>query len=125
MMKRVSEVPRLTSPHYSPISSGTNDAGAFGAFPGYDAHILSTLSAIQILVMHDALERLNIPRVVSCTSRYLEYGGRNDRYLTSPSHSLAADSVGDVRGRPVWRDGHPILILLCVGVVVGGRVEAA
>lgn len=43
-----------------------NFAGGFGAFPKHDAHILSTLSAIQILVMLDALDRLDIPRVVSC-----------------------------------------------------------
>ncbi|KAG8745254.1 hypothetical protein FRC10_008427 [Ceratobasidium sp. 414] len=37
--------------------------GAFGTFPGHDAHILSTLSAIQILVMHDALDKLDKDRV--------------------------------------------------------------
>lgn len=40
--------------------------GAFGAHPDHDAHLLSTLSAIQILVTHDALDRLDIPRVVKC-----------------------------------------------------------
>lgn len=41
--------------------------GAFGAHPDHDAHLLSTLSAIQILIMQDALDRLDIPRVVKCT----------------------------------------------------------
>jgi geranylgeranyl transferase type-2 subunit beta len=40
--------------------------GAFGTFPGHDAHILSTLSAIQILLMQDALDRLNKDRVTKC-----------------------------------------------------------
>ncbi|KAK7061562.1 rab geranylgeranyltransferase [Favolaschia claudopus] len=40
-------------------------AGGFGAHPGHDAHIHATLSAIQILVMYDALDRLDIPRVVN------------------------------------------------------------
>lgn len=40
--------------------------GAFGAHPDHDAHLLSTLSAIQILVTQDALDRLDIPRVVKC-----------------------------------------------------------
>lgn len=43
--------------------------GAFGAHPDHDAHILSTLSAIQILVIHDALDMINVPRVVSCKYR--------------------------------------------------------
>jgi hypothetical protein len=40
--------------------------GAFGAHPGHDAHILSTLSAIQVLATHDALARID-SRVVNCT----------------------------------------------------------
>jgi geranylgeranyl transferase type-2 subunit beta len=43
------------------------EKGAFGAHPGHDAHILSTLSAIQVLVTHDALARIDVPRVVNCT----------------------------------------------------------
>jgi geranylgeranyl transferase type-2 subunit beta len=39
-----------------------------GAHPGHDAHILSTLSAIQVLATHDALSRLSKPRVVDCSS---------------------------------------------------------
>ena len=42
--------------------------GAFGAHPGHDAHVLSTLSAIQVLVTHDALGRIDAPRVIDCTS---------------------------------------------------------
>lgn len=42
--------------------------GGFGAHPEHDAHLLSTLSAIQILVMQDAVDRLNIPHVVNCKS---------------------------------------------------------
>lgn len=45
------------------------EAGAFGAHPGHDAHILSTLSAIQILVMQDALDRADVDRMVQCASR--------------------------------------------------------
>ncbi|KAG8900002.1 hypothetical protein FRC01_010295, partial [Tulasnella sp. 417] len=47
------------------MSCWDDEAGGFGAYPKHDAHILSTLSAIQILVMHDALDRLEIPRVTS------------------------------------------------------------
>jgi len=40
--------------------------GGFGAHPDHDAHILSTLSAIQILVMQDALDKVDADRVVKC-----------------------------------------------------------
>jgi prenyltransferase beta subunit len=49
----------------SPIKTQT---GAFGAHPEHDAHLLSTLSAIQILVMQDALDRVDIDRVVKWAS---------------------------------------------------------
>ena len=45
----------------------TNVAGGFGAHPDHDAHLLSTLSAIQILTIQNATDRLDIPRVVKCT----------------------------------------------------------
>lgn len=43
-----------------------NSKGAFGAHPGHDAHLLSTLSAIQILIIQNAVDRIDIPRVVKC-----------------------------------------------------------
>ncbi|KAG9126091.1 hypothetical protein FRC07_004934 [Ceratobasidium sp. 392] len=39
--------------------------GAFGTFPGHDVHILPTLSAIQILLMQDALDKLDKYRVTN------------------------------------------------------------
>ena len=42
--------------------------GAFGAHPGHDAHLLPTLSAIQILVTQDALDRVDVDRVTKCQS---------------------------------------------------------
>jgi len=47
------------------MSCWDDKAGAFGAHPRHDGHILPTLSGIQILVMHDALDRLNKERVIS------------------------------------------------------------
>lgn len=40
------------------VLSCQHDSGGFGAAPGHDAHMLSTVSAIQILVMIDALDDL-------------------------------------------------------------------
>lgn len=42
--------------------------GAFGSHPGHDAHIHQTLSGIQILVMQDALDRVDKERVAKCAS---------------------------------------------------------
>ncbi|KAI1795974.1 rab geranylgeranyltransferase [Ganoderma leucocontextum] len=46
------------------MSCWDDEAGGFGAHPDHDAHILATLSAIQILTTQNALDRLDIPRVV-------------------------------------------------------------
>lgn len=48
------------------ISHELNFLGAFGSHPGHDAHIHSTLSAIQILATQGAMDRLNVGRVTNC-----------------------------------------------------------
>ncbi|GAC99820.1 hypothetical protein PHSY_007423 [Pseudozyma hubeiensis SY62] len=54
------------------FSCWDEDAGGFGSFPGHDAHVHSTLSAIQILAMKQALDELDSrglrDRVVRCES---------------------------------------------------------
>lgn len=42
--------------------------GTFGAHPGHDGHILATLSAVQIMAMQGAIERIDSERVVKCES---------------------------------------------------------
>lgn len=41
------------------ILSCQHESGGFGAAPGHDAHMLSTVSAVQVLVMVDALDELD------------------------------------------------------------------
>jgi geranylgeranyl transferase type-2 subunit beta len=41
------------------VLSCQHDSGGFGAAPGHDAHMLSTVSAVQILVMLNALGELD------------------------------------------------------------------
>lgn len=41
--------------------------GGFAPFPGHDSHIHSTLSAIQVLAMKDALDIIDKPAIVKCT----------------------------------------------------------
>lgn len=62
--------------------------GAFGAHPRHDGHILPTLSGIQILVMLDALDRLDKERVISFVLS-----------LQSPSGSFSGDRFGETDTR--------------------------
>ncbi|XP_006456555.1 hypothetical protein AGABI2DRAFT_211583 [Agaricus bisporus var. bisporus H97] len=70
------------------MSCWDDEAGGFGAHPDHDAHLLSTCSAIQILVMQDALDRLDIPRVVNFIAS-----------LQQPSGVFAGDSFGEIDTR--------------------------
>lgn len=49
------------------VLSGVWLSGGFGGHVDQDAHILYTLSALQVLVMYDALNRVDIDAVSRCT----------------------------------------------------------
>ncbi|KAG9013466.1 hypothetical protein FRB94_002540 [Tulasnella sp. JGI-2019a] len=70
------------------MSCWDDETGAFGAHPQHDAHILSTLSGIQILVMHDALNRLDVARVTSFILG-----------LQNPNGSFSGDRFGETDTR--------------------------
>ncbi|KZT01981.1 rab geranylgeranyltransferase [Laetiporus sulphureus 93-53] len=70
------------------MSCWDDQAGAFGAHPDHDAHILSTLSAIQILATQGALDRIDVPRVVKFIMS-----------LQQPSGVFAGDSFGEIDTR--------------------------
>ncbi|THH06571.1 hypothetical protein EW145_g3993 [Phellinidium pouzarii] len=70
------------------MSCWDKEAGAFGAHPGHDAHILSTLSGIQILATQDALDRLDVPRVTNFILG-----------LQQPSGTFAGDRFGETDTR--------------------------
>ncbi|KAF8745175.1 Terpenoid cyclases Protein prenyltransferase, partial [Rhizoctonia solani] len=70
------------------MSCWNEKEGGFGTFPGHDAHVLSTLSAIQILVMQNATDKLDKPRITD--------------YLLSlqlPDGSFAGDRWGEIDTR--------------------------
>ncbi|KAJ2065500.1 Rab geranylgeranyltransferase [Coemansia sp. S146] len=46
------------------ILSCQNDDGGFGGHTGHDSHILYTMSAVQLLVMYDALDKVDAQKVV-------------------------------------------------------------
>jgi len=70
------------------MSCWDEEAGGFGAHTDHDAHILSTLSAIQILLTQDAIDRLDIDRVVKFILS-----------LQQPSGVFAGDSFGEIDTR--------------------------
>ncbi|KAF5347764.1 hypothetical protein D9756_010334 [Leucocoprinus leucothites] len=70
------------------MSCWDDEAGGFGAHPDHDAHVHSTLSAIQILIMQDALDRVDVPRVVKFIAS-----------LQQPSGVFAGDSFGEIDTR--------------------------
>lgn len=70
------------------MSCWDEEAGAFGANPGHDAHLLSTCSAIQIMVMQDALDRVDVDRVVKFILS-----------LQQPSGVFAGDAFGEIDTR--------------------------
>lgn len=70
------------------MSCWDDEAGGFGAHPDHDAHIHSTLSAIQILVIQNATDRLDVPRV----TRFI-------LSLQESSGVFAGDSSGEIDTR--------------------------
>ncbi|KAG1738960.1 rab geranylgeranyltransferase [Suillus lakei] len=69
------------------MSCWDEEAGAFGAHPDHDAHLLSTLSAVQILLMQNALNRVDIDRVVKCAGD--AFGETDTRFLYCAVNALS------------------------------------
>ena len=59
-------LPRQETINY--VLSCQNENGGFGAAPGHDAHMLSTVSAVQILAMVDAFAELEVRGKGGCNS---------------------------------------------------------
>lgn len=70
------------------ISCWNEDVGAFAPHPRHDPHIHSTLSAIQILATHNALQLLNKEKIVSYILS-----------LQAPNGCFAGDSWGELDSR--------------------------
>ena len=124
------ESPLLPQPP-SPAHKATTqlqEKGAFGAHPGHDAHILSTLSAIQVLATHEALSRMNVPRAVDCTSHppyvCVSYTyGTDDGVCLHCSHPRPATALGCLRRRRIRRDRHALHLLRRIRAVPPQRAR--
>ena len=90
-----------------PCGDLTIITGAFGAHPNHDAHLLSTLSAIQILVTQNALDRIDKGRVVKCDfiqHSFLPFNLTQHNtpvilLLQQPSGVFAGDAFGETDTR--------------------------
>ena len=67
LLKRIDALDRQQTIDYV-YSCWDNKLGGFGSHPNHDSHMLSTLSAIQVLAIHDAIEESGIDtdKVVNC-----------------------------------------------------------
>lgn len=92
LMGRPEALPRQETIDF--IMSCQHESGGFGAAPGHDAHMLSTVSAVQVLVMVDALDELETKgkgrgkgQVGKCKMHSLKfnYGGANAFSKLSPT----------------------------------------
>ncbi|PAV14788.1 rab geranylgeranyltransferase [Pyrrhoderma noxium] len=70
------------------MSCWDEEAGGFGAHPGHDAHMHTTLNAIQILTMQNAIDRVDVERVTSFLTS-----------LQQPSGAFAGDRFGETDTR--------------------------
>ena len=99
--------------------------GAFGAHPGHDAHILSTLSAVQILATHDALTHIDASRVINCNTRRSLPPSLNYFLIMrgADSHSGPAAALGRLCRRRVRRDRHAFPLLRRLRAIAARRAR--
>ncbi|KAG1825244.1 rab geranylgeranyltransferase [Suillus variegatus] len=69
------------------MSCWDEEAGAFSAHPDHDVHLLSTLSAIQILLMQNALNRVNVGRIVKFILSLQNFDGGFGHVAGAESHA--------------------------------------
>lgn len=64
LMNHIDALPREEVISY--VKSLQQNNGGFSAHTGHDTHITCTLSAIQVLITLDALEVIDVDKVISC-----------------------------------------------------------
>lgn len=99
LLKRPDALPRQATIEF--VLSCQHESGGFGAAPGHDAHMLSTVSAVQILAMVDAFDELD--------ARGKGNGKAQVGNCTGPK-GTTADTHTDLLNRHCWssesRIGH-------------------
>ncbi|KAH3683739.1 hypothetical protein WICPIJ_005300 [Wickerhamomyces pijperi] len=96
------------------VMSCHNKDGGFGSFPGHDSHLLSTLSALQILLIYDSLE--SIP----CVDKLVQF----IECLQLPNGAFQGDRFGEIDTRFVYTAVQSLAILGRLSMkVVQGAVE--
>lgn len=85
------------------LSCWDEEKGGFGAFPRHDAHILSTLSALQILLIYDKLDALSTSKRKQIT-KFI-------KGLQLPDGSFQGDEFGEIDTRFVYTAIQSLAIL--------------
>lgn len=80
-----------------------DEKGAFAAFPGHDAHVITTLSALQILLLYDRMDALSDEKA----NRICEFV----LGLQLPDGSFAGDEFGEIDTRFVFVSLYILTIL--------------
>ncbi|WWC88852.1 uncharacterized protein L201_003767 [Kwoniella dendrophila CBS 6074] len=70
------------------LSCWDGESGTFGPHPGHDGHILATLSGIQIMLMQDAIDRINVESITQFLLERINDDG-----------SVSGDSWGEIDTR--------------------------
>ncbi|KAL8375978.1 hypothetical protein RB595_007198 [Gaeumannomyces hyphopodioides] len=105
------------------VLSCQHESGGFGAAPGHDAHMLSTVSAVQILAMVDALDELdkrgkgNAAKVGKCRLDLVDVG-------RAVEHVAACANFDGGYGVRPGAESHSGQILTCVAALaIAGRLD--
>lgn len=85
------------------LSCYDDKVGGFGAYPKHDAHILSTLSALQILFMYDSMDSIS-PNQKESIIKFI-------KGLQLPDGSFQGDSYGEVDTRFVYNGVYCLSLL--------------
>lgn len=92
------------------------EKGAFAAFPRHDAHVLTTLSALQILLIYDAMDMLHHTRRDRIVQFVLG--------LRQSDGSFAGDEFGEIDTRFVFASLYILTILGKMSTEVASGAEA-
>lgn len=102
VMKSLDTLPREEVVDFV-MSCFDEKAGGFAPFPGHDAHVLTTLSALQILLIYDVLDTLTSEKRDQITTFVLG--------LRLPDGSFTGDAFGEVDTRFVFVSLYILTIL--------------
>lgn len=86
LMNHIDALPRYQVIAY--VKSLQRDNGGFGGDVDHDAHITHTLSAVQVLITLDAIDEINVEKVVECKKYCINYQNKRSKLKTPDRYSI-------------------------------------